>query len=270
MRGEMRSRLCWQQDLLRPRAGWPHFDVKGEGPGAKAQHSEWSEASARSQVREVSPQVDRQQSRLRDLGAVAFALALSFQAPASEFNMNYVSPGEMGRLPEYCPHTLAFGGQDLPLWQARLGFTFTHMHHYCWGLLKANRAVAAGVSAQMRSALFSSAVQECYYVLDRAPVDFILRPEILFKAGTFFAETGNLQKALEHFELSKAAKPDYWPPYIEAANLNMRLKRRQHAIDWLKEGLRAMPEERRLIDALARIESAGKASAASAAQAKRQ
>lgn len=186
---------------------------------------------------------------------LALAVALS-TAGASSFDMGPVSAGEMARLPEYCPHTLAYGGPDFALWRARLGETFTHLHHYCWGLLKANRAVAPGVRPQHRRALFASAVQECYYVLDRAPADFVLRPEILLKAGVFYGETGDVVRALEHYEQSRAAKPDYWPPYVEAVDLNMKLGRKQHAIDWLKEGLRVMPQEPRLLEALARIERA--------------
>lgn len=166
----------------------------------------------------------------------------------------------MARLPEYCPHTWGYINRwgNMPEregWFVRLGFMMSHMHHYCWGILKFNRASGIGVTPQLRNSLLSSAINESQYVLDRAPSGFVLLPEFLYRVGTYHAALDQWIEAIDHFDRARAAKPDYWPPYLETANLNLRLGRRQHAIDALRAGLGVMPEEGRLREALNRIES---------------
>lgn len=187
-----------------------------------------------------------------------FLLALVAGAcAASPFDASRPSAGEFARLPVYCPHTLAYNGPDYQLWLGRLGNTFSHIHHYCVGLLKANRAGMPGVPEQLRRALYASAVRECYYVIDRAPNDFVLLPEIFFMVGTYFVQQDMYVEALDHFAKSKNAKPDYWPPYVEAAKVYMRLKQREKALEWLRDGLSHLPEEPQLVRALAEIEGRG-------------
>lgn len=195
--------------------------------------------------------------RLRH-GVAAFLFAVAASAgAASPFDASRPSAGEFARLPVYCPHTLAYNGPDYQVWLARLGNTFSHIHHYCVGLLKANRAEMPGVPAELRKALYASAVQECYYVIDRAPKDFVLLPEIFYMVGTYFVRQEMYVEALDHFAKSKTAKADYWPPYVEAAKVHMRLKQREKALEWLREGLRHLPEEPQLVGALAEIEGRG-------------
>ncbi|MCW5632281.1 MAG: hypothetical protein KIT17_03015 [Rubrivivax sp.] len=171
--------------------------------------------------------------------------------------MATLSGGEMARLPEYCPHTWGYhrGGPERAEWFSRLGPVMEHMHHYCWAILKANRAHGVGVPPQLRDTLLSSAISESHYVIQRAPQDFVLMPEILFRVGTYHAARSEWVQAIEFFDRSRAAKPDYWPPYLETANVNLRIGRRQQAVEALQAGLRVMPEEARLRDALKRIEA---------------
>lgn len=193
-------------------------------------------------------------------GIAALVLAASCAAAWAQqagnlFNVDQVSPAEWAMLPEYCPHTLTYHRDAAThrAWIARLGFGFTSMHHYCWGLLKASRAQRPGIEKQLRSGLFMSAVDECNYVLQNTPPDFLLRPEVLLRAGQWAAAAESYVRAFEYFEESIKSKADYWPPYLEIANVNLILRRRQHAIDALGRGLSVMPQQEQLTAALKRI-----------------
>ena len=68
-------------------------------------------------------------------------------------------------------------------WYSVMGEPFHAMHHYCWGLMKLNRALYLARSAQVSVFYFRDAILEFDYVLERSPENFILRPEILTKKG---------------------------------------------------------------------------------------
>ena len=112
-------------------------------------------------------------------GAIALATAGPVCA-GDPLDVATLSRGEMARLPEYCPHTWGYhqGGPERAEWFARLGPMMEHLHHYCWGILKANRANSGGVTPQMRDSLIGSAIGESHYVLRRASQDFVLLPEM--------------------------------------------------------------------------------------------
>lgn len=183
-------------------------------------------------------------------------LASALSAHANPLDMSNVLPGEWTRLPEYCPYTIVYaGGPPRDEWFARLGPSFQHLHHYCWSILKAYRATVPGITPLMRRTLYTSAIDECAYVFRNASKDLILMPEILYRVGTYHVQLENWVEAIEYFNRSRSAKVDYWPPYVEIANVNARLGRQQQAIAVLKEALEVMPGEVRLTEALKRIES---------------
>jgi hypothetical protein len=191
------------------------------------------------------------------LAALISLPATAQMAPADPLDVATLRGGEMARLPEYCPHTWGYhqGGPERADWFVRLGPMMEHMHHYCWGILKANRAAAPGVTPQVRAGLYGSAISEFQYVLRHAPKEFVLLPEIFYRVGTYHAALGDWVQAIDFFDRSRATKPDYWPAYLETAKLNMSIGRRQQAIEALQSGLQVLPNESQLLEALKRIES---------------
>ncbi len=149
-----------------------------------------------------------------------------------------------------------------------MGDTFWALHHYCWALVNANRAMRAGVSPRQRAHLLDVAIADNYYVLQHAARDFPLTPEILLRIGQYHAILGRAALAIEHFEKSRQTKPDYWPAYLEIARVNARIGRRQAAIDVLRAGLSQVPGQPRLLGALSDlgVKSPKPSSSASAAQ----
>ncbi len=188
--------------------------------------------------------------------------AVSHGAPGMDpFNVNVVSQGEFARLPDYCRDTQTYAGHGDPTprqarWLSLMGDTFWHLHHYCWGMLKAMRAEDPDLDEQRRNSLLSSAIGEFHYVLERAPKDFPLLPEIHYREGLYNDKLGRPVDALTHYDLSRAAKPDYWPPYVGIADVNLRIGRRAGAIEILEKGLQLMPNEPRLLEALERAKAA--------------
>src|SRR5450755_259053 len=76
-------------------------------------------------------------------------LASTLQAGAQDIpgyppNFDAYDSREMAMLPPFCMYTMLIrdkvpGGTDnakTAAWQATLGPTFIHLHHYCWGLMK--------------------------------------------------------------------------------------------------------------------------------------
>lgn len=191
------------------------------------------------------------------------ALLVSCVQMAEANTPQNITPGEISRLPEYCPHSITFsprGTPDAPTdqqrhWVALMGNTFWAIHHYCWALVNVNRAERGGLSPADRRYLFQWAIQDCYYVVNLATPDFPLMPEILTRIGNYYVEMDRVIEAMEHFERAKAIKSDYWPPYVGLANINLRLGRKNVAIDILNSAIQILPNEPNLLAALKRINS---------------
>ena len=119
----------------------------------------------------------------------AMSCALAQDIPGYPRNVDASDPREVAMLPRYCASTQLFrnavpGGNDPTAraeWEAILGPTFIHMHHYCFGLMKTNRAVLLSRDPVTRRFYLGDAVTEFDYVITRAPADFVLLPEILTK-----------------------------------------------------------------------------------------
>lgn len=161
---------------------------------------------------------------------------------------------EFARLPEYCPDSQGYREllrrppEVRARWLAIMGPTFNHIHHYCIGLLKAMRAESA-TSRQLRQSLLGSAIQECDYVVQRAPADFPLLPEILLRMGQYSAALERYHDSLTFFERSRTLKRDYWPAYLEAAKIETTLRRQDRAKLLIEEGLREVPDQPALLNA---------------------
>lgn len=199
----------------------------------------------------------------RSFAVVAMAAAvLCLTAPTAEAGPSNISAGEIARLPEYCPDTQTFekvGNSNVPnerqkRWVEMMGATFWAMHHYCWALVSSHRADRVGTTPQVRLALMESAIDDSNYVLNNSFPDFPLRPEVLLRMGQFAMRADNPVQALEYFEASRKAKADYWPAYIGLHEVNLRIGRRQAAVDILRQGLQVMPDEPKLKAALAKLQ----------------
>jgi tetratricopeptide (TPR) repeat protein len=178
------------------------------------------------------------------------ALANAQLIPGYSDNVLDHDPREIALIPRYCKFTQIFrervpGGNDRAeqaRWYATLGPTFHDLHHYCWGLMKTNRAVFLARSNSVRDFYLNDAIIEFDYVLKRAPRDFLLLPELLARKGDVRLRLGQLPLGLELMEESISLKPDYWLPYALTSDYYKSVGDVERARQWLLDGLKREPE----------------------------
>jgi tetratricopeptide (TPR) repeat protein len=134
-----------------------------------------------------------------------------------------------------------------PYWTSLLGKSFWALHHYCWALVNLHRANQAGVPRSMREHLIRTTISDYYYVIRYAisigETDMVMLPELYYRAGESYVLLGEMPQALEEFGKSRAAKADYWPPYVAQAKVQMGLGLRRQARELLEQGSKIMPDE---------------------------
>ena len=183
--------------------------------------------------------------------------------PGYPANLETHDAREIALLPSYCKHTLMFtinvpGGNnpvEIERWYSVMGPTFRHMHHYCWGLMKTNRAILLARNQQDRQFYLQQAIIEYDYVIDRAPENFILMPEFLTKKGENLLRLGRIPQGIAQLQRAIELKPDYWPPYAALSDQFKKTKDLAKAREWLKLGLSASPEASALQMRLAELDA---------------
>ena len=184
--------------------------------------------------------------------AVLLALCMTASAqdiPGYPANFDAYDPREVALLPPYCKYTQLFrekvpGGSNLEegqRWQALLGPTFFAMHHYCWGLMKTNRGVLLARNELARKTYLNYSISEFDWVIERAPADFILLPEVLTKKGEVLIRLGKGPIALVSLERAAELKPDYWPPYAHMSDYYKSTGNTAKARELLEQGLSFSP-----------------------------
>jgi tetratricopeptide (TPR) repeat protein len=171
---------------------------------------------------------------------------------------------ELALLPKYCYHTQIFrqfapGGadqQEINRWYAALGDTYHHLHHYCWGMMKTNRAVLLARDPKVKNFFLNDALGEFDYVIERAPSNFVLLPEILTKKAENLLLLDRGPLAVNALERAIEVKPDYWPPYAKLADHYKESGDVERARKTLQSGLAANPSASALSR---RLESLGSA-----------
>lgn len=204
------------------------------------------------------------------VGALFSGVVLAQAAvPGYPSQVTAYDPREVARLPVYCKYTQLFrsavpGGNDeaqISYWSSTLGKPFQALHHYCWGLMKLNRALFLARDNQARMFYFRDAINEFDYVLERAPEDFILLPEILTKKGQALIRLGRGPLAVPILEKAVELKPDYWPAYVQLSEHYQASGQIGLAREALQRALAQSPDVDSLKRRLAELDgSKGKAS----------
>ena len=198
--------------------------------------------------------------RGRMTAAAAYAIAFALLGPASlhAAQSRTYSPREIAMLPPYCKHTQDFresvpGGNDpaeIERWSALMGGTFIHMHHYCYGLVAANRATLS-TAQQQRMFQLDTSIREFDYVIEHAPSDFVLLPEIIWRKGESLIRVGRAPHGILELQRAIDLKRDYWPPYAALSDYYKDTGDLRKAREWLERGLSASPNAKSLTRRLA-------------------
>jgi tetratricopeptide (TPR) repeat protein len=225
--------------------------------------------------------MERRESRTEAVrGMASLLLSLSFycslaaaqEVPGYPPTVEAYDPREVAMLPRYCIHTQLFrqrvpGGdnrEQIELWRAFMGPTFDAMHHYCWGLMKTNRAILLARGQQARQFYLNDSINEFDFVLRHAKDDFILLPEILTKRGENLIRLGRGPVGILDLERAAELKPDYWPPYAHMSDFYLGLGEFDKAREQLTRGLQSAPDAAALKRRLAELDRHPKAARAAA------
>lgn len=174
-------------------------------------------------------------------------------------------PREVRMLPKYCIYTQDYrervpGGNDpaaIEQWTATMGEIFVHMHHYCYGLMKANRGLYLTRDALSRKYYLRDAIIEYDYVLNHATRDFILLPELLNRKAEALMRLGEPARAIQLLEEAIDVKPDYWAPYASLSDYYRETGDLKKARELLQAGLEAAPDSKGLTRRLAELDASG-------------
>ena len=167
-------------------------------------------------------------------------------------------------LPVYCKYTQAFrervpGGNnraEIERWTTSMGPTFNHMHHYCWALMSSNRAAFLSNTREDRTFNLNNSINEFDYVIQRAPPDFPLLPEILTKKGESLIRLDRVGEGMLEFQRALKIKADYTPPYAAMSDFYKETGQLAKAREWLEKGLLAAPDSKALMRRLAQLDAA--------------
>lgn len=176
---------------------------------------------------------------------------------------------DIALLPPYCKYTQSFreyaeGGNDpekIKQWYSIMGGSYPNvgifhvMHHYCRGLINVNTAKLYSRSPQERQANLNGSIIEFDFVIERAPPDAVLLPEILTKKGESLIAVGKGPLAVAEFNRAIQLKPDYWPPFAALSDYYKTSGNIKMARELLQQGLSASPNAAALKRRLAELDS---------------
>jgi len=179
-------------------------------------------------------------------------------------------PREVAMLPGYCKYTQLFrdrgpgrnDAKQIAHWYEVMGRPFHAMHHYCWGLMKTNRALLLARTKHVRNYYLHSSVQEFDYVINSSPPTFFMLPEIYTKRGENLLRLRELGEGMMSLQHAIDLKPDYWPPYAALGDYFKEAGNYAKAAEWLQKGLAASPNAKPLKERLTALKNKTPAEAA--------
>ena len=184
--------------------------------------------------------------------------------PGYPDNVEYgFDPRELALLPNYCKYTKVFRDRvpgannkaEIERWYSVMGPTFNSVHHYCWALMKTNRALLLARDKGTKDYYLRAAISDIDYVLHYAPRDFVLLPEVLTKKGENLIGIGRNVEGITELERAISIKQDYWPPYADLSDYYARAGDHAKAREMLEKALSFAPQEKALTRRLADLDA---------------
>ena len=147
---------------------------------------------------------------------------------------------ELALLPQYCRgadsiRRISKDTTPVEQYKAIYGYSYIHIHHYCFALNAENKALR--MKPGDRRVKLTYSLVDYKYVLDRAPPDFILLPEIYTsRARVFFTLKRDGEAVADLFKAIQL-KADYSPAYARLSEYYQRIDDKSNAIKILEQGL---------------------------------
>lgn len=164
---------------------------------------------------------------------------------------------ELARLPTYCRGTQQIreiSRDPVPIeeYQARYGFSYSHMHHYCWALNSENKANSILDPAQRKSKLFY-ALGDIDYVLRNASPNFVFLPEVYTGKARILFQLHQDAEAVSALRQALELKPAYWPASLRLSDYHKRQGEIENARKILEKALEHTPNSKILNKRLAEL-----------------
>jgi hypothetical protein len=196
---------------------------------------------------------------LFSLPALLLALPVSANISGLTFDFKEVAP-----LPPYCMYTDTFrtrvpGGtnmQETRKWRDLIGDPFRHMHHYCFGLVRLNKATFENNTPFMKNRLLRLATGDFTYSIEATDPRHRLMPEFLTKRAEALFRLGNNVLAVPDLKRAIELNPQYWPPYVLLSDIHKAAGEISAAREVLEKGIEFSPESRTLKEKLAELNGA--------------
>jgi tetratricopeptide (TPR) repeat protein len=122
--------------------------------------------------------------------------------------------------------------------------------------MNTNRALFLVRTERWRKYYYGSSIAEFDYVINRAPPDFKLLPEILTKKCENLIRMDKGPQGVLECERAIAFKPDYWPPYAAMSDYYRNIGDLAKAQKSLEEGLLVTPDVNALKRRMAELDAA--------------
>lgn len=138
---------------------------------------------------------------------------------------------ELAALPAYCKGTqvtreVSHDPKPIEDYVAIYGHAYTHLHHYCWALNDENH-----------DNYFDRMLDNIKYVVDKAPLNFAMLPEIFItKARILFKAKRDTDALATLLQLTQI-KPGYATAYAQLGDYFQRVGDKNSAIRYYEQGL---------------------------------
>lgn len=148
---------------------------------------------------------------------------------------------ELSRLPAYCrgvQQIRKISGDPVPIeeYVKRYGFSYTHLHHYCWALNAENR-IAITNPDDWKFQL-GVAIGDIDYVLSRNDdPDFVFLPEIYTSRARMLFKLDQPADAIIWLKKAIAKNPNYTPAFARLSDYYAEQGNTEEAIKILNLGI---------------------------------
>jgi tetratricopeptide (TPR) repeat protein len=162
------------------------------------------------------------------------------------------TPQDLAMLPPAC--LAKFNGtlEEKRMWAKALGDAYTHLHHYCGGLIALNR-ISRGLGD--RDYLLDNALYQFGYMQKFLSENNPLRSEVEYNAGFTLYEMKRIPAALVPLRKAIQLKPDYVSAYLLLSRCYQQLGKSTSAAEILRAGLAKVPASQALQSALDEVSS---------------
>lgn len=147
---------------------------------------------------------------------------------------------ELALLPQYCKGTQLIreiSKDPIPIKQyvAMYGHAFTHLHHYCWALNTENKALK--MRGEARQSKLRDTLGDYKYIIDLAPPDFVLLPDIYTSRAQVFFQLKRNVEAVADLNKAIELRPDYSRAYARLSDYYQLTGDTRNAIKILEQGI---------------------------------